>query len=334
MTVYFQGTEKEDFVLSSISSNISNNATNYNASNVRCSLKITVEASNYYANTASFSATDFWTHFNHALANYTGNFNDYTVAWYAGATARIGLYLNTNVITLKQWNGSAWSTIATTSAFNPASGRHIYDVYIKVGTAGVGEIRVYCDGLPAVYTNSFDTTFGGAVTAFTSMRLTSGVTNTSNGDSYYSEVIIADWNTIGSRLQTIIPNGAGNYNAWTGAGYTAVDELNPGADFMTAASTNLRFSTAFSDIGALATGEIIAGVKVAGAFTKDLASPQSVDYFTRISGTDYDGTDQTAPSATNSLTNISQSWATSPATSSAWTVTELNAAEFGVRSRT
>ena len=334
MTVYFQGTEREDFVLSTVSA-VSVDGAAYNASNVRRSLKMTGNAAATYMETTTFSAPAIWTHF----SLYWDDANNVTfaptvVSWYSGATPRIGIYFQRNYIEIKSYDGSSWSSLGSTAMFQPHNTLNLYDVYVKVGNVGVGEVRVYVNGTPAVWSNSVDTTFGGAVSNFTAVRFTSQADVAGNCNAFYSEVIVADWNTIGSRVQLIYPNGAGNYNDWTGAGYTAVDETSPGADFMTSGTANQRFSTAYTDIGALAAGEIVAAVKVTGAFTKDLSAPQSLNYFARIGTTDFDGSDQTAPSATNALSSIGQIWQTSPATSAAWTVTEINGAEFGIRSRT
>jgi len=48
----------------------------------------------------------------------------------------------------------------------------------------------------------------------------------------------------------------------------------------------------------------------------------------RISGIDYEGTEQFLPTTYSPVT---QQYDTSPATASAWTVGEIDAAEFGIR---
>ncbi len=337
MVVYFQGTEKEDFILTNTGS-IGHSTTDgtYNSTNVRCSISVLPVTSSTYMTTPSFSSNDFWTHFVASWngANLISGIAPITIIWYSGSTACIGLKLEGGIITLKYWNGSSWITLATTTQFNPDRVLLTYDVYIKIGTVGTGEIRVYVNGIPAVYTNSFDTTFSGTVSAITSLRLTSGSDNGSYGGVWYSEVIVADWNTLGSRVQTLVPDASGTYAAWSNSAYTAVDEITIGNDLISSNTVNQRFSTGYSNVSALTATESIKAVKITGAFTKDLTGPQSVDFFARIGGTDYDGTDQTVPTATNANSTIFQYWANSPSTSTDWSVVELNATEFGVRSRT
>ena len=73
-------------------------------------------------------------------------------------------------------------------------------------------------------------------------------------------------------------------------------------------------------------------MKVGAVAVKDATGPQSLNFFSRVSGTDYDvGGDQPAPA---SIGGLRQVFEVNPATGLAWTVAELNAAEFGVRSRT
>lgn len=332
MTVYFQGAEREDMVLSG------QDAITYSGgnSNNRCTMRVAGSAATTWMESTPFSSNAFWTHF----ALNRDEFGDNTTAnvnaeFYSGSSSVIGIQYKVNYVAIKYWNGSSWTTATSTTAFNVYAGIVVFDVYIKIGTSGTGEIRVYCNGTPACFTNSVDTTFSGTVTNITKVRWHSGSLSTGNaGQSFYYDFIIADWCTIGARLLTLAPNGAGNYNAWSGAGYTSVDERDPDTLFMTSNTVDQRFSTSFANVASLAAGESIASVKMTGAFARDLAGPQSVDFFTRIGTTDYDGTDQTVPTATNANSSISQYWVTSPATSNSWTLSELNAAEFGLRSRT
>ena len=335
MTVYFQGAEREDFILSNLAGITHNAGGGYNGTNSRCSMVVAAPNASYWMDTTTFSSSDFWTHF---TGQWDGNnvspVATYTVAWFSGSTPYIGLSFDNSLITLKYWNGSSWSTAMTSNQINPRDTMYTYDVHIKVGSAGVGEIRVYANGVPIVYTNSVDTTFGSTVSNFTKVRFASGSDNGFWGRTFYSEVIVADWNTLGARLQTLVPNAAGNYSQWVGAGYTAVDEITNSSDFMSSNTVDQRFSFGTSNASSLTATESIKGVKVVGTFTKDLTGPQAVDFFTRIGTNDYDGADQTATLTTSSNTCIYQFWANSPATSSEWTLSEVNSAEFGLRSRT
>jgi hypothetical protein len=112
-----------------------------------------------------------------------------------------------------------------------------------------------------------------------------------------------------------------------------VDEVPYAGDMMVSGSSNQRFSLNFADVPALGTGESLQAVKISGAMVKDAGGPQSVNFFARIESADYDDIDQAAPAVINTTNPLSKLWEVSPATGQPWTLAELNAAEFGVRSR-
>ena len=66
MTVYFQGTEREDFLSSTETSYVATNtnANAFNAANGRAGVYVRGEdIGAYHIETHPFSATEFWTHF-------------------------------------------------------------------------------------------------------------------------------------------------------------------------------------------------------------------------------------------------------------------------------
>lgn len=73
----------------------------------------------------------------------------------------------------------------------------------------------------------------------------------------------------------------------------------------------------------------INSVTVTGKFQLQASSYSCTTLYCRIAGTNYYGTSETIQSA--SLTTISKTWTTNPATGTAWTSASLNAAEFGAR---
>lgn len=329
MTVYFQGAEKADFVLSAWTPGVSHStaSTSFVAANSRASLIQGEESSDaVYMQSTSFSATEFWTHFKRLTTAFSSSANPWFISWRSGGTPYIGLQATSGTsVSLRWWNGSSWVTIGS---FVTVADLETYDVYIKVGNPG--QVRVYKDNLPVASSITIDTTFGGAVSAFDSIRMQCATAQFSTS-TRYAEVIVADWNTIGSKLVTRIPDAAGTYSEWGGAGYTSVDELTEDNTMMASGTVDQRFSVTCTDFPALGTGESIEAVKVAGAIVKDAGGPQSVNFFTRVSGTDYHSSDQAAPASINGLRQV---YDVNPNTSAAWTVSELNAAEFGVRSRT
>lgn len=336
MAVYFQGAEAEDFVVTGGETLTS--TAGYNASNARASIRQRGVHPTNYAATPTFSANDFWVHFNAEISwnfDAINNTSPY-VLLVSGGTPYLGIGLNgSSQHTILVWNGSSWVATATGTAITWTSGRNIFDFYVKVGTAGTGQVRLYRNGAPyCSNTTTVDTTFAGAVSNFAEMRLVGPSTGTNNTVLYYSEVIVADYNTIGSKLVTITPNAAGNYTGFTSGAYTDIDEAVLDASDASSGTVGQRISAGFTDLSALATGEAITSVKASAAMSKDAGGPQSANLFTRISTTDYDGTSVAAPASLTATPQVTQVWATNPATATAWTVSDINAAQFGVKSNT
>lgn len=331
MTVYFMGTEVQDFPYISVPSAVSNNTDTWRffTANVRstCYLPSGAAETNYIE-TATFSATELWIHANVHIDYLAGTLTNYFLAACAGGTPRISVRFDNGGFTLRYWNGSAWVSLG--SAVMTSEGLFRFDCYIKVGSPG--QVRLYINNIPVLSSVTVDTTFGGAVAAFNTVRFCP-VGVTSNAITHVSEVIVADWNTIGAKVVSRAPNAAGSWNEWTGSSYQAVDEVNPASDFLLSPAANQRFSANFADFPALASGESVEGVKVAAAAIRDAGGPQNLNFFCRIDGTDFDSPDQPVPTVQLTATPNSQFVATNPATGTPWSLAELNAAEFGVRSR-
>ncbi|PSJ55815.1 hypothetical protein C7I85_26380 [Mesorhizobium soli] len=148
--------------------------------------------------------------------------------------------------------------------------------------------------------------------------------------TYFSECIVADWNTIGSKLVARAPTANGAYSEWSGAGYSALNELTPAATYMTSGAADQRISTVMATFPALGTGERIERVKVAANALRDASGPQKMNIFYRVAGADDHKSDR---ALTVSAANYTEAWDMSPATGTYWTPTELNASEPGARSR-
>ena len=331
MTVYFMGTEVQDFPYNTVPAGMLNNTDNWRfyPANVRstCYLPSGAAETNYIE-TGSFSATEFWIHANFHIDYLAGTLTNYFLAACAGGIPRISVRFDTGGFTLRYWNGSAWVSLG--SAVMTSEGLFRFDMYIKSGSPG--QVRLYINNIPVLSSITVDTTFGGTVAAFNTVRFCP-IGITVNAITHVSEVIVADWNTIGARVVSRAPSSAGSWNDWTGSNYLSVDEINPASDFVLSGAANQRFSVNFADFPALGTGESIEGVKIAAAAIRDAGGPQGLNFFTRIGATDYDSPDQAVPSVQLTATPNSQFLADNPATLSPWTLADLNAAEFGVRSR-
>jgi hypothetical protein len=328
MTVLFAATELMDFEVFANAAEATT-ASTFNSSNGRASILPTNGAvdTNYLDCDFSAASADFWLHdviWTASLAATSGEF----VRVYSGGTQRIAVKVNSTSgdLVVQKWNGSAWVTLLTTATgVIVGNTRFVLDLHVVLGNPG--KIALYINGAVVAADATLDVSFSG-VTGFDKVRLSNARTSSSN--TYHSEVIVADWNTIGSKIVSKAPDANGNYTAWTGV-YTDIDDISGGSDVLASGSANQRESFSMADFPALSGSEVIAAVGMGISALRDAGGPQNVNMFTRIASTDYDGADRTLNAAT---TNRQVLWQVSPATSAAWTVAEINGAEFGVRSRT
>ena len=126
------------------------------------------------------------------------------------------------------------------------------------------------------------------------------------------------------------PDGAGNSTSWTGA-YTDVDEIAQDND-----TTHLATSSAGAKedvtLESTAPGSVVGAVKavVTLAVVRDEGGASSIETYVRIAGTDYEQNENVDPGAATAYLGIGKLLATSPATSSAWTASELDGTNVGV----
>jgi hypothetical protein len=283
-----------------------------------------------YIDTDAFSSSDFWTHAVWGWASTNGT--QYIVKWYSGGTQKLGFRFNpvsTGTMEIAKWTGAAWSLLATATdaSYIPAqTNGYPLVFYIKLGNPG--EFRVYFNNLPVISRNDLDLSGIGTIDKVRFNPIGASVSM----DSYVSEVIVADYNLIGSKVVQRSPTGNGSYQEWSNGAFGIVDDQDAtGADLAVSGTVGQRTTYTHAAFTALASNEALTCVKAAGAFNRDAAGPQNINFMTRIGSTDYNGADLPLNVV---QTRTGQMWQTSPATSTAWTIAELNAAAFGVRSRT
>ncbi len=167
-----------------------------------------------------------------------------------------------------------------------------------------------------------------------------GATGTNVPSAYWDDFYCCD--TSGSvnidflgdvAIQCLLPNGDGANQQWTPSSgtthYTLVDETTPNddTDYVSDATAGDRDTYTYGDLRA-ATGNVLA-VQVLIYARKDDAGTRQIAPVVRISGTNYDGA--TLPNLGTTYTWYPALYETSPASAAAWTVSEVNAAEFGVK---
>ena len=256
--------------------------------------------------------------------------------------------------------GSASGTLLSTSNAAPFStGSYHYIEFKGVmtnGAAGSYEVRV--DGsaiaMDAANPRSSVNTAASAVGCTIFSIETDNVF--SSGSFLYDDLIVHDDQGgvnngfLGDlKVNCVLPTVDGNWEVWDRSTGTDSWELvndpqssspcpNGDTDYIsttnTAANTRSSFTfTAISSVG---------GPKAVQCTTSSKTDTGSatVNVFTRIGGTDYEGTGAVVGATTYTMlndpaTSIVQGkrtiWDNSPATNTTWTLVELNGAEFGVR---
>jgi hypothetical protein len=148
-----------------------------------------------------------------------------------------------------------------------------------------------------------------------------------NGQTLYSEIIVADQDTRGMALWTLPATASGNTQSWLPNTVGNINEINNSDGTFVSTTVNNDLSQ-WSPSGAVAP----AGTwNVLGFFQEARAQvgatgPQHMDWSLRTSGTDYLAGLSIALST--SFNNYSRQWALNPNTSAPWLIADFTAAGF------
>jgi hypothetical protein len=195
-----------------------------------------------------------------------------------------------------------------------------------------GAVSVKVNGTTDISASSVDTQVSGNASANKFELANTGSSN------FYDDIYICD--STGSFnndflgdvcVETIFPDGAGNSTTWTplsGSNFSNVDEIAVDDDtsyVSTATATNVDTYT-YGNLSFANT--VVKGLSVNVVNRKDDAGARTLAPVVRSGGTDYVGTTQ---SSFDSYTDAWQAYDTNPDTSTAWTPSEVNGAEFGAK---
>jgi hypothetical protein len=132
-------------------------------------------------------------------------------------------------------------------------------------------------------------------------------------------------------VELLLPSGAGAETQWTpsaGSNYQNVDENPENGDTDYNKSNTVGQVDTYAMANLVSVAGLIYGVQYLEYARKDNAGTRTIAPVARIGGADYLG----------SNVNLSDSYAytreikeLSPATAAAWTISEINAMEFGVK---
>lgn len=325
MTVLFAGGEMGAFVPSD-SNPIESTAasTEFTAGFARCA--ITVKGSSYIESSPFPSAQqDIWVHFETSRG--------------AGSGAQVARLLevvdNADVPVFKietngsqttaqmyRWDGAAYQTIGSSVSVDTDNSKQTFDVHIE-GNSGTGSATLYISGTQRT-TATADML---AVDDMLKVRHYGRLTGVS--EMVYSQTkVTTSESTIGNRLMTMHPSGAGATDQFTGT-YTSVDEIAySDADFVwsdTADQVELFTGTLAGSL----TGYTVRGVTVTARANTDGTGPTNIQMAIRTGGTTYFSGNLALDAGMGAF---HYTWETNPNTTLPWTAAEAAAIQFGVKS--
>jgi hypothetical protein len=197
-----------------------------------------------------------------------------------------------------------------------------------IGNAGAGSYDVRING-SSVLSGSADTSF----TA--NQNANQVVLWAPQATTWFDDLYICDGqgsvnnNFLGDRrVMAVRPDGAGNYSQWTpsaGSNYQNVDESAPDSDttYNSSATAGQIDTYTFGALGVVGT---VHGIQTSLLVRHD-DSTRTIREKVRISGSDYNGANVSTGASYAYALNVRE---TNPATSAAWAVSEIDAAEAGV----
>lgn len=237
---------------------------------------------------------------------------------------------------LRLWRGDQTTLLATSTVALPTGAWSFLELKTTIhDTAGAMELRI--NGATAA-TFSGDTKYSSTIGTARSIRLSGGVYSS----TYYGwidDLYICDGagatnnDFLGDcRVDTLYPNGSGASAQFAPTGSAAnwenVDDVTPDDDASYNASDTAGAvdSFAFTDMAVLNT--TVFGLQANILARKDDAGSRTLRAIARIGGANHEGGDL---SLSDSYLDLTQVWPLNPATSTAWTESQINAAEFGYK---
>lgn len=230
------------------------------------------------------------------------------------------------------------TTLATSS--NALSANTFYYIETKVtidDSAGVVEVRVNGSSTGWINITGQDTRNAANATANLIKINGIGISNVDVDDLYICDGAGSVNNSfLGDvRVDCYLPDGNGNSSQLVGSdgnstdNYLLVDEAsqNGDTDYVQSSTVNNKDTYTFADMSHTPTS--IFGTQLNMIAKKDDSGTRSIASVVRSGGSDYDGDTQALSAA--SYVDYRQIREVDPATSSAWTRTNLNSAEFGVK---
>jgi hypothetical protein len=252
----------------------------------------------------------------------------------SGATPQISLQLNSDGTI----SYSSLTSIPATSFATLAVGvwHYVELVFSISGSIAANSCQIWVDGaLYSTLTAGQATNPAGGTTMNRIAIVPDGTGGPvqSYDDLYFLDI---DGDTTGPlgecRIEALLPTGAGAHTAWTNTGgssnWQSAGNTTPDGDTTYVGTATVNDVDSYVTSNLTSTPNTIHGVQVNLWSRKDDASPRSIEAALVIAGTTYTGGDKSLLSSYSDQTTVFRK---SPATTAAWTATEVNGMEVGVK---
>jgi hypothetical protein len=225
-------------------------------------------------------------------------------------------------------NGTAIAGAVTTTTITNDVWYYL-EAKVKVdASSGTVELRI--NGTTEINVSGYNTK-GQTSTNITRLYMYNG---SDNAYQYYDDLYIEDANFLGDvRVQSVLPSGAGGTTQWSpsaGSNYQCVDEAahNSDTDYVSETTAGEKDTYAFQNV--TPTTGTVKAVKVVLVARKDDAGSRSIApvYGNGTPASDVDGATVSIGTSYAFYPEITE---VNPLTSSAWTISDVNGAEFGVK---
>lgn len=255
-----------------------------------------------------------------------------------GATSQIGVYFNSSYQMKIKRNGAGGTTLATGTTVLSAGVYYYIELKAKIdNTTGTTEVHINGAAEAALTLTGQDTQQSANAYAdnvsFGNTGFGGGLNN--DQDDFYinDDAGSANNDFLGDiRVQYIAPDGAGGVTQWTpsaGSNYQNVDETAPDDDTTYNSDATIGDRDTYT-LGALSPSTAtIKGIQMITYARKDDAGTRTICPVIRISSTNYDQSN--LPNLTTSYQYLPLVVEVSPATSVAFTLSEVNGMEAGVK---